>query len=103
MTQDSSPFVFPGSTSGVQKQAHTLMIRPEDFHLEMMESKPTHGIIEDIEYSGAFQNVGVRLYNGEKIQVNEPAMNPRNPGDAVSIRAHKFLYYDQKGNRMDAT
>ena len=81
--------------------AASMMIRPEEIHLQPPEKGFPGGSIVSIEFAGPVQNLVVRLDSGEDLRVATSPKRIWTEGESVSVVPEHFQCYDDSGERLD--
>jgi len=81
--------------------ASTMMVRPEDFKLELVPPDLANGIVKSVDFSGSVQTVSVVLKSGASVQFSGSPHLLWNQNDSVKITAERYLYFNSSGNRLN--
>ena len=81
--------------------AASMMIRPEEIHLQPPEKGFPGGSIVSIEFAGPVQNLVVRLDSGEDLRVATSPKRIWTERESVSVVPEHFQCYDDSGERLD--
>ena len=87
--------------SEIGRNAHTMMVRPEDFKLESVPAEQANGIVKTVDFSGSVQTIGVELKKGVVVKVNGSTHLLWNHDDSVKISAERYLCFNSLGNRLN--
>ena len=87
--------------SKIGMNARVMMVRPEDFQLELVSADRANGIVKSVDFSGSVQTVVVLLKSGASVQVSGSPHLLWNKNDSVKITAERYLCFNSSGNRLN--
>ena len=80
-----------------------LMVRPEDFIIELVSAEKANGIVKSVDFCGSLQTARVALKCGDIVRVSGSPHLSWNKDDSVKIKAARYSCFNSSGKRLNGT
>ena len=96
-----SPFGSLDVPAEIGKETRILMVRPEDFRLELATDEEANGKVKTVDFSGSVQIISVELKSGDMIQVSGSPHFLWSLKKPVKITAERYLCFNSSGYSLE--